>query len=183
MINYTLNNNSMKKIFLILTLTWLATNAISQPVNPGAKQTKGKDSVRLKLVNIDDVEKNKSKGHPLIYMSGSQWKDFIKDAIIEKNDTPIDSSAYSFKVVPLGDDPVEFGVILFAKPCPPGCKEDRLGFCQCDLNPSLVFCNIQGQPGYRHCGGLCFSNRTCRMFVRYSSNGCFTRIIAGCRCE
>ena len=161
----------MKKLFLLFAISLFNSIVL---VKAQSKK------VQLKFVNIDNIEKNKEKGHPIIYMEGNQWKEFIKDAVKEKYNANNGDSTYSFKVVPLGDDPFVDGVIMFGKPCPPGCKEDQFGLCRNCHGGGITPCSIQGLPGHRHCAGICTSTKHCRMFVASSDCGL---IKVGCHCE
>lgn len=173
--------NTFFYIFYILVT--LQASLVSAQLNSSLKpQNSAVDSVALKIVGINELETNKLKGHPLIYLSGRQWKDFIKEAVSD-NKNPSDSIGYDFIVIPLGDNPYDKGVILFSKPCNPGCKEDIWGKCQCANTQTVSFCSLRGTIGNRYCSGLCTGVRQCRMYFRQETVNGFNVIRVRCRCE
>ncbi|HKB43484.1 MAG TPA: hypothetical protein VKC90_03810 [Chitinophagaceae bacterium] len=156
----------MKKLF---TATVLLLFIVFSAQSQSAKS-------KLKLVNFNEVEKNKAPGHPIIYLTGNQWKEYTKDAVRETYDEKLHKDLKGFKVISLGDDPFSDGVLMFGRPCAPGCDEDSYGFCHCNERPDFKIC----QPSIGRCSGTCTLNRSCRMVVIDICAGVWT---VACRCQ
>lgn len=170
----------MKKNFILILLLISMGDLYSQKT----QSKKGNDSLSLKLINIYDIGKEKTNHHPLIYFSGSQWKEFIRDAVIQKGKYVPDSIVYLLKAIPLGDDPFQYGVIMFAKPCPPGCDQDIFGFCKnCPGHISFPICRLHDDGPIPHCEGSCTLKRNCRTTITYTEINCINTIIVTCECN
>jgi hypothetical protein len=160
----------MKRLLVLAILFTACVKAKSQ----------SSDNLRLKLINIDEVGINKKPGHPIIYMTGKQWKDFTANAVVEKYLPNKNDSSYSLKVISLGDDPRVSGVLMFADGrCGINCKIDEFGVCHC--NPTHPFaCRVLKRDGSYGCRGSCPEGTNCKMSLRQGEWGL---IIVSCLCK
>lgn len=164
----------MKQLLVLAILFTACVKGKSQP----------NDNPRFKLINIDEVGINKESGHPIIYMTGKQWKDFTANAVVEKILPNKNDSSYSLRVISLGNDPIVSGVLMIADTqCGINCKIDEFGVCHC--NPIYPFaCRVRKRDGSYACVGSCpqgtHLQTHCKMSLRQGEWGL---IIVSCLCK